>query len=72
MDRYPVIVYLGSAVLGWVGGGMIVTDRLVVGLWPASALEIRAVEILCALGVVLLPGLLRRWHKPADSGRPPA
>lgn len=63
MDRYPVVVYLGSAVLGWVGGGMIMTDRLIVGLWPATALEIRAVEILCATLVVLTPLLLRRIHR---------
>jgi YjbE family integral membrane protein len=60
MDRYPVVVYLGSAVLGWVGGGMIMTDRLVVGLWPASALEIRAVEVLSATLVVLTPLILRK------------
>lgn len=70
MDRYPVVVYLGSAVLGWVGGGMIVTDRLIVGLWPATSLEIRAVEVLCATLVVLTPlarrKLRRRARKPAE------
>jgi len=70
MDRYPVVVYLGSAVLGWVGGGMIMTDRLVVGLWPASDLEIRAVEVLCATLVVLTPlvrrKIRRRSPKPAE------
>lgn len=30
MDRYPVIVYLGAAVLGRVGGEMILTDPFVV------------------------------------------
>ena len=65
MDRYPVIVYLGSAVLGWVGGGMIMTDRLVVGLWPATALEIRAVEVLCAALVVLTPLILRKVRRRA-------
>ena len=72
MDRYPVIVYLGSAVLGWVGGGMIMTDRLVAGLWPASALEIRAVESLCAVLVVLTPLIRRKVRrKSADPARPP-
>lgn len=70
MDRYPIVVYLGSAVLGWVGGGMIVTDRLIVGLWPATGLEIRAVELLCATLVVLTPlarrKLRRRAPKPAE------
>lgn len=26
MDRYPVIITAGGALLGWIGGGMIVTD----------------------------------------------
>jgi YjbE family integral membrane protein len=63
MDRYPVIVYLGSAVLGWVGGGMIMTDRLTMALWPASALEIKAVEVLCAALVVLTPLILRKLSR---------
>jgi len=70
MDRYPVVVYLGSAVLGWVGGGMIMTDRLIVGLWPATPLEVRAVEMLCATLVVLTPlarrKLRRRAPRPAE------
>lgn len=66
MDRYPVVVYLGSAVLGWVGGGMIMTDRLVIGLWPASALEIRAVEVLSAAMVVLTPLILRKIRRRAS------
>ncbi len=68
MDRYPVIVYLGAAVLGWVGGGMIMTDRLIVELWPASGLEIRAVEVLCTALVVLIPLVLRQRPR----GRPPS
>ncbi len=72
MDRHPVIVYLGSAVLGWVGGGMIMTDRLVVSLWPASDLEVRAVEVLCAVLVVLTPVLWRKTRRPkADRPKPP-
>lgn len=27
MDRYPVIITAGGALLGWIGGGMIVTDQ---------------------------------------------
>jgi YjbE family integral membrane protein len=65
MDRYPVVVYIGSAVLGWVGGGMIMRDRLVVGLWPATALEIRAVEALTAAMVVLTPMILHKLRPRA-------
>jgi YjbE family integral membrane protein len=72
MDRYPVIVYIGSAVLGWVGGGMIMTDRLIVGVWPASALVTRAVELLCAVLVVLTPLIGRKLRRnPRDPAQPP-
>ena len=32
MDKYPVIIYIGAAVLGRVGGEMMITDPFVVGL----------------------------------------
>ena len=28
IDNYPIIIYLGSALLGWIGGEMIQTDIL--------------------------------------------
>ncbi len=40
MDRYPATVYLGGAILGRVGGEMILTDPFVVGiLHPADTLR---------------------------------
>jgi predicted tellurium resistance membrane protein TerC len=33
MDRYPIVITAGGALLGWIGGGMIVSDpALPVGL----------------------------------------
>ena len=29
MDKYPVLVVLGTAILGWTGGAMIVHDRTI-------------------------------------------
>jgi YjbE family integral membrane protein len=29
MDRFPVVITLGAALLGWIGGGMLVTDVVV-------------------------------------------
>jgi YjbE family integral membrane protein len=52
MDRYPVIIYLGAAILGRVGGEMVMTDAVVQqALQPAPALRY-GVEALCAAGVV--------------------
>lgn len=34
MDRYPVVITLGAALLGWIGGEMLVTDRFMMQLVP--------------------------------------
>ncbi len=40
MDRYPAMIYLGAAILGRVGGEMILTDPFVVGiLHPTDTLR---------------------------------
>lgn len=40
MDRYPVLIYLGSGILGQVGGDMILTDSFVVRrLHPTDAVR---------------------------------
>ena len=40
MDRYPAIIYLGAGILGWVGGGMILSDHFVVRtLHPSETAE---------------------------------
>ncbi len=69
MDRYPVIVYLGSALLGKVGGEMIMTDRLTVEYLDPSPMLVHSVESLLAAGVVLLPWLMRRRK---SAGMPPS
>lgn len=34
MDRFPVVITLGAALLGWIGGGMFVTDVTVKNNFP--------------------------------------
>jgi YjbE family integral membrane protein len=63
MDRFPVIVYLGAAILGRVGGEMVVTDAFVARALQPSAAWRYAAEAVCAGGVVLV-GLLRSRTKP--------
>lgn len=67
MDRYPIIVYVGAAVLGWVGGGMIITDPVIMKIWPTEPLIHRAVELLCAALVVLIPTVLRKIRRGRTS-----
>jgi len=38
MDKYPVIIFIGAAILGKVGGEMMITDPVTVRLLPASLL----------------------------------
>jgi len=60
MDRYPVIVYLGAAILGKVGGEMIMTDRLTILLLAPPDWLVYLAEAALAFGVVGLALALRR------------
>lgn len=67
MDRYPVIVYIGAALLGRVAGRMIVTDAFLEQRFaPGTALEYSA-EAAGALGV-----LAAGWWMKTRSRRPAA
>src|SRR5205823_4151343 len=61
MDRYPIIIYIGAAILGRVGGEMIMTDAWVIETLHPAAVWRYAVEALCA-GLVLLIGWVRRYR----------
>src|SRR5436190_5214547 len=61
MDQYPIIIYLGAAILGRVGGEMIMTDAIILSVEPPQALRY-GVEALCAVGVVLAGYWLSHRH----------
>jgi YjbE family integral membrane protein len=72
MDRYPIIVTIGSAILGKVTGEMIMTDPwLHARLHPSHATEI-AVEAICAVGVVVIGKILLAKKKRAEAENAPA
>jgi len=52
MDSYPVIVYVGAALLGRVAGQMIMTDAFTVQALAPSGVVVYAVEAAGAIGVV--------------------
>lgn len=59
MDRYPLILWIGAAVLGKVGGEMMITDPWVTGLldppkWAEYAAMIFFVLFVCALSKWLI------------------
>jgi YjbE family integral membrane protein len=54
MDRFPIILYIGSGILGKVGGEMMITDPVVHNLLhPSKAVEY-AVMIVFTIGVIAL------------------
>jgi YjbE family integral membrane protein len=61
MDKYPVIVWIGAAVLGRVGGEMIITDPWVVEKINPSKFLQYACEIIGAVGVLAVAKLYMRW-----------
>jgi YjbE family integral membrane protein len=60
MDRYPIIIYIGAALLGKVGGEMIMTDRLTTTLLAPPAWLVGVVEAVLAAGVIGLALALRK------------
>jgi len=63
MDRYPVIVYIGAAILGRVGGEMIMTDPFVVELLNPSKVMQYGVEAFFTVGVIVAGKLWIHFRK---------
>jgi YjbE family integral membrane protein len=60
MDQYPIVVYIGAAILGRVGGDMMITDPWVHTLvHPSQAIEI-GVQVFFTIAVVVVGKLLAR------------
>jgi len=58
MEKYPVIIYAGAAILGVVGGDMILTDPVVAAYGTPSTIVKYALKFLFAAGVL---GVGRFW-----------
>jgi predicted tellurium resistance membrane protein TerC len=59
MDKYPIILWVGAAILGKVGGEMMITDPWVHGLlsppkWIVYAVMALFVVFVCALSKLIL------------------
>lgn len=61
MDKYPIIVYLGAAVLGKVGAEMIITDPVIRTAFNPSKILQYSVEAISAAGVIVVGKLYLRW-----------
>ena len=55
IDRFPIVVTLGAGLLGWIAGGMLVTDVVVVQqTGPTDPMVKIAAEVAGAIVVILL------------------
>jgi YjbE family integral membrane protein len=63
MDRFPLVLYIGAAILGAVGGEMIATDPFISALYPSiEYLEIGS-ELVCTVAVVLTGKAWVAWKR---------
>ena len=71
LDRYPILIWAGAALLGWVAGRVIATDPAVVQHLTSAFGETIAqeAELAAASGATLLAvaagGLWSRWQEAA-------
>jgi YjbE family integral membrane protein len=66
MDKYPIIIYLGAGILGKVGAEMIITDPVVVRVFEPGKFLQYTIEVLAAVGVIVVGKLWIRWMMKAD------
>lgn len=66
MDKYPAIVYVGAAVLGKVGGEMMITDPFTVSLLQPGKMLKYGVEAGFAVGVIVAGKLWMRRMASID------
>jgi YjbE family integral membrane protein len=66
MDKYPIIILIGAAILGRVGGDMMITDPFIQGLIHPNKIVEYAVQIFFAVGVIVIGKLWMQWRRSAQ------
>jgi YjbE family integral membrane protein len=70
MDKYPFLVYLGSAVLGRVGGEMMIADPFIDQVFHPSTIFQYSVQAFFTLGVLVAGKIWIRWKIARDEQKP--
>jgi YjbE family integral membrane protein len=72
MDRFPVLLYVGAAILGKVGAEMMLTDAFVTRTVHPSAVMVYAGEVLGIAGVLIASLVVsrRKGKEPAETPAP--
>ena len=71
MDRFPMVITLGAALLGWIGGGMLLGDVALKGATADLPAWTHTASALAGAAFVVLAGtLLARRAQGADGAAP--
>ena len=60
IERFPIILYVGGGILGWVGAGMSVEDTLIAYTVEPYALYIKIAAVILVVGASLLAKRLKK------------
>jgi YjbE family integral membrane protein len=66
MDKYPWIIYLGAAVLGRVGGEMMISDPFIVKYLHPTKIMQYSVEAFFTIGVLVAGKLWIKWKRSQE------
>jgi predicted tellurium resistance membrane protein TerC len=67
LDRYPIIILLGGALLGWIAGGLIVTDPVAEPHIPQTDM-IRYIASAAGAAIVVVAAKYLAWRRRPASG----
>ncbi len=70
IDRFPIIVWFGGGLLGWIAGGLVTTDGFVVEHFPSAASYHYPAAVAGAVLVVLIGWVLTKRFKKSQEGQP--
>lgn len=56
LDRFPLIIYFGGALLGWIAGGMVVSDGYVSTHWPEYSFMMHYPACIAGALIVVVVG----------------
>jgi YjbE family integral membrane protein len=68
MDRFPVVITFGGALLGWIAGGMIVTDAAVLPLLRGTPAWLHYATSTAGAVLVVIAGMALARRKPVRRG----
>mgnify|MGYP000251738660 CR=1 FL=1 len=65
LNRFPSVVMLGGALIGWIAGSMMVSDVTIVHLFPNAPAALPLIGGAIGAALVLLEGLRRNRSRPS-------